>query len=199
MAYVFFVDTKSTSLLYCFFFLIHYLYSKAYREIRMKNKSNCKKGFTLIELLVVVLIIGILASVALPQYQKAVEKSRVSEAKVALRALRDAVELRGLSTGEAKLDVDDLDISIGTLDGRVFVTKDFRVLIDEYACNSSTVPSWTCGVFMAERIGGNYSVVLEGQNYDGSGTGKFICGGGNQATYCPKAGAVKEGNLWIFK
>ena len=63
-----------------------------------------KKGFTLIELLVVVLIIGILSSVALPQYTKAVEKARASEAMQILKSLRDAQSLCQLERGIGEYD-----------------------------------------------------------------------------------------------
>ncbi|WP_052545811.1 type IV pilin protein [Elusimicrobium minutum] len=73
-----------------------------------------KKAFTLIELLVVVLIIGILAAIALPQYNAAVLKSRTAEAFLNIRALADAQERFFLATGSFAASFDELDITIGS-------------------------------------------------------------------------------------
>ena len=73
----------------------------------MKNKA-----FTLIELLVVVLIIGILAAIALPQYKKAVEKARAVEARTNLAALINAERIYKMSNGNATNKLDELDIQL---------------------------------------------------------------------------------------
>ena len=57
------------------------------------------QAFTLIELLVVVLIIGILASIALPQYKKAVSKARVMQAIPNVRAVADAQQVYFMANG----------------------------------------------------------------------------------------------------
>ena len=71
------------------------------------------RGFTLIELLVVVLIIGILASVALPQYEKAVMKSRYSNLMAMVNALAKAEETYYMETGNYTNDFEALSITPG--------------------------------------------------------------------------------------
>lgn len=71
-----------------------------------------KKGFTLIELLVVVLIIGILAAVAWPNYQVAVERARITKALPLLRSIRDAQMRYQMATSKQTASLDALDISI---------------------------------------------------------------------------------------
>lgn len=89
---------------------------------------NLRQGFTLIELLVVVLIIGILASVALPQYQKAVEKTRWAEIYQAERTVAKAQEAYYLANGKYSTDFNELDITFPGIKatGNSFWTDSFQ-------------------------------------------------------------------------
>ena len=76
------------------------------------RQKKFAKGFTLLELLVVVLIIGILAGIALPQYRRAVDKTRFSTMMNIAKALAEANERFYMTHDIYSTNFYELDINI---------------------------------------------------------------------------------------
>ena len=70
----------------------------------MKKIILNKKGFTMLELLMVIIVIGILASIGIPEYEMFMERSRIAEAIRAVSAIKIETDHRMLA-GNTPADI----------------------------------------------------------------------------------------------
>ena len=168
-----------------------------------------KKGFTLVEILVAVLIMGILVTMAVPQYEKAVEKSRMAEVRTVLKRLYDAkmrvlnnMDKETYNTTSPLFGLENLDFTIAcnastTSNGHQMTcsTKDFAYVINPSGTGNE---NFVCAV----RNKGDYKgvnfiykgdeVAVGTSNF--FGTANFLCNEGVVAGRCDVYGMASTGS-----
>ena len=153
---------------------------------RQTGECMRNKGFTLIELLVVVLIIGILASIALPQYYRAVNRAKFAEADVIIDAAKKNsiiyTSAHGWNFSNTVLFTGDsaaADIEMpGTCDGEMCETDSFRYMAGCFA-NENKV----CGVMLMPLFLGE-EVAFSVANIGGTGWVSSLDDGTSNAEVC---------------
>ena len=131
------------------------------------------KGFTLIELLVVVLIIGILAAIALPQYTKAVERSRVSAATQWLGDAATAQSIYYMQHNEFATTVATLNEGDMTI--------------------PTSVNSWTMPQNLGTAQAASMTLTRDGGMYSGSSLTIAVAPNGNVTKCYTEAANTQEG------
>lgn len=149
-------------------------------------RGKKSKGFTLAELMAVVLILGILVSVAVPQYSKAIERTRGAEAATLLRSIYDSCERFAIERGrtdnncvaavtDGKSVFTKLDVAVkGTYTGsNVLNTENFSYAITYPSKLSITAKS------LRGKCAGD-TITFDGKNFQGSNTSQCFGKGGVQ-------------------
>jgi prepilin-type N-terminal cleavage/methylation domain-containing protein len=126
-------------------------------RIIASRPKNAEKGFTLLELLVVILILGILAAIAMPQYFKVVEKGKAAEAFSTLDHVRSAEERFLATTGNYCLGATSACTGF-----------DLQIPVLKYFSQPAIVagtgsPSWKATVTRNTNVGmyGNYVISID--------------------------------------
>ena len=154
-----------------------------------------KKGFTLVEILIAILIMGVLASMAVPMYEKTIEKSRIAEVRAHLKRIYDAkirllddMEQTTYNTG--LFGFENLDFSFdcalsGTTHKNACSTPDFTYKLNPSGNNNE---NFVC----AKRLRGDYA----GVNFLFAGeenTDKLFCNNGGVTNGCDVFGMISTG------
>ena len=117
-----------------------------------------KKGFTLVEVLIVVIIIGILASIGIPQFAASIEKAKGGEARAGLGHIQTGEKIYYAEKEYYTTSLSDLDIS----------------LTQRYWSFSIATPTSTTFTVTTTRSGGAYSGQTITMDQNGTLSGTWI-------------------------
>lgn len=158
-------------------------------------------GFTLIEILVAILIVGILAALAVPQYQKAVDRARFAALMPLVQTIKDAQERFYLENGFYTRDFEHLDIQMPGGYEKIEPPRVIRYANgDEYYALSREKPEEVvAGIGVSERFKNGYLLYLDHTDH----AGKRVCTSynsfGERSEYlCKSLGGVylREGSYY---
>ena len=132
----------------------------------MKNLlTKLRQGFTLIEILIVVVIIGILATVAIPTYFKYVQKGYASDAKIQIKNIYMSADMYKQENGEYPSDLSDMEDGYLDLKPSVLEKWGFELDIDESGETGTIVATST------DKMGGGADNVITYDVATGTFTG----------------------------
>lgn len=161
-----------------------------------------KKGFTLVEILVAVMIVVILVTMAAPMYEKAIEKSRVAEARVTAKKMFDS-KLRLMDSMDmdtynpAKFGFENLDFAVEcrkstSANGHVVTcsTKDFT-----FSINPTGAPNGICAARLGSGDAAKVNFLYMGE-LAADEDSIFRCDNGGTAGACEIFGMDSVGTTW---
>lgn len=169
------------------------------------------KGFTLVEILVAVMITAILITMAVPIYDKTIEKSRISEARVVLKQLLEA-KLRMLDAADKEtyspsyFGFENLEFAIPCVSSTssnghkvTCSTKAFKFVLNPSGTVYGSTDKVTNAV-CAVRLGGDNkgtTFLFLGELETDADNDKFLCNKGtNSSDTCEAYGLTSTGSAW---
>jgi type IV pilus assembly protein PilA len=153
--------------------------------------KRVNSGFTLIELMIVVAIIGILAAVAIPQYQNYVARAQVSEALVMASGAKTAVAEYYMTTGSFPQSNSEVGLPNDGSYGSGKYVQQVTVGVDPVT-GESLITATLSGAVHVNLLGG----VIELLPVDQGGSIQFNCrsGGRDITSYIPSNCEAASGN-----